>query len=79
MAALGLGLAGGQAPHPQDQVRATRCFATTPQGCRQVLAWMCAFGELQRVGIESASSYGAGLLLFLQQAGGEVLEVTLMA
>ena len=44
-----------------------------------MLAWMRAFGELQRVGIESASSYGAGLLLFLQQAGGEVLEVTPMA
>jgi len=41
-----------------------------------MLAWMRSFGEVQRVGIESTGSYGAGLLRFLQQAGVEVLEVT---
>ena len=60
----------------QDRVLATRCFATTRQGYRQMLTWMRSFGELQRVGIESTGSYGAGLLRFLQQAGVEVLEVT---
>ena len=53
----------------QDRVIETRCFATTRQGYRQMLAWMRSFGELQRIGIESSGSYGAGLLRFMQQAG----------
>ena len=60
----------------QDRVLETRCFATTHQGYRQMLAWMRSFGEVQRIGIESTGSYGAGLLRFVQQAGIEVLEVT---
>ena len=46
------------------------------QGYRQMLAWMRSFGELQRIGIESTGSYGAGLLRFMQQAKVAVLEVT---
>ncbi len=60
----------------QDCVIGTRSFASTRQGYRQMLAWMRSFGELQRVGVESTGSYGAGLLRFLQQAGVMVLEVT---
>ncbi len=60
----------------QDRVIGTRSFASTRQGYRQMLAWMRSFGELQRVGVESTGSYGAGLLRFLQQAGVMVLEVT---
>src|SRR6202451_4835966 len=60
----------------QDRVLGTRSFATTRQGYRQMLAWMRAFGDLQRIGIESTGSYGAGLLRFMQQAGVEALEVT---
>jgi len=60
----------------QDRVIDTRCFATTRQGYRQMLAWMRSFGELQRIGIESTGSYGAGLLRFMHQAGIAVLEVT---
>ena len=60
----------------QDQVIETRCFATTRQGYRQMLTWMRSFGELQRIGIESTGSYGAGLLRFMQQAKVQVLEVT---
>jgi transposase len=60
----------------QDRVIETRCFATTRQGYRQMLAWMRSFGELQRIEIESSGSYGAGLLRFMQQAGIAVLEVT---
>src|SRR6478672_5644315 len=41
-----------------------------------MLAWMRCFGEVERVGVESTGSYGAGLLRFLQQAGVTVLEVT---
>ncbi len=60
----------------QDRVIETRCFATTRQGYRQMLAWMRSFGDLQRIGVESTGSYGAGLLRFMQQAGIAVLEVT---
>jgi transposase len=59
-----------------DRVVGTRCFATTRQGYRQMLAWMRSFGDVHRIGIESTGSYGAGLLRFMQQAGIEVLEVT---
>jgi len=41
-----------------------------------MLAWMQSFGDVQRIGIESTGSYGAGLLRFMQQAGIQVLEVT---
>jgi transposase len=41
-----------------------------------MLAWMRSFGDLQRIGVESTGSYGAGLLRFMQQAGVTVLEVT---
>ncbi len=41
-----------------------------------MLAWMRAFGDLQRMGVEFTGSYGAGLLRFMQQAGIAVLEVT---
>ena len=37
---------------------------------------MRSFGQLQRIGIESTGSYGAGLLRYMQNAGVEVLEVT---
>jgi len=38
--------------------------------------WMRSLGDLQRIGVESTGSYGAGLLRFMQQAGVAVLEVT---
>jgi transposase len=60
----------------RDRVLASQSFATTRQGYRQMLAWMRSFGEVQRIGIESTGSYGAGLLRFVQTVGIEVLEVT---
>ena len=60
----------------RDRVLGSRSFATTRQGYRQMLAWMGSFGEVQRIGIESTRSYGAGLLRFVQTGGIEVLEVT---
>ena len=60
----------------QDRVRGSRCFATTRQGYRHMLTWMRSFGDVQRIGIESTGSYGAGLLRFMQGSGIEVLEVT---
>ena len=59
-----------------DRVLASRCFATTRHGYKQMLAWMRSFGSLQRVGVEATGTYGAGLLRYLQHAGVEVLEVT---
>ena len=59
----------------QDRVLGTNSF-TTRQGYRQMLAWMRSFGQVQRIGIESTGSYGAGLLRFMQQAKVPVLEVT---
>jgi len=59
-----------------DRALESRCFATTRQGYRQMLAWMHSFGQLRRIGIECTGTYGAGLLRFLQSAGVEVLEVT---
>ena len=49
----------------QDRVQGTRCFATTRQGYRHMLTWMRSFGDVQRIGIESTGSYGAGLLRFM--------------
>ncbi len=60
----------------QDRVLGTNSFITTRQRYRQMLAWMRSFRQLQRIGIESTGSYGAGLLRFMQQAGLAVLEVT---
>src|SRR5580692_703688 len=56
----------------------THSFTTTRQGYRQMLAWMRSLGDLQRIGVESTGSYGAGLhlLRFMQQANVAVLEVT---
>jgi transposase len=59
-----------------DHVLESRCFATTRHGYKQMLAWMRSFGKLQRIGIESTGTYGAGLLRYMQTAGVEVLEVT---
>jgi transposase len=57
-------------------VLGTRAFATTRAGYRALLAWMQSHGQLQRVGVESTGSYGAGLARHLARAGVPVLEVT---
>lgn len=51
----------------------THSFTTTRQGYGQMLAWMRSLGDLQRIGVESTGSYGAGLLPFMQQARVAVL------
>ncbi|SOD97261.1 IS110 family transposase [Caenispirillum bisanense] len=60
----------------RDRLLGTASFATTRHGYRQMVAWMQSFGRLDRVGVESTGTYGAGLLRHLQSAGIEVLEVT---
>jgi transposase len=48
---------------------------TTEAGYGELLRWAEALGNLERVGIEGAGSFGAGLARFLRKAGVEVLEV----
>jgi transposase len=50
-------------------------FPTTPVGYRRLVAWLRSFGPVERVGIEGAGSYGAGLCRYLRSEGVEVVEV----
>lgn len=53
----------------------TESFPTTRAGYASLLAWMTGFGILDRVGVESTGSWGAGLTKYLTAAGVEVIEV----
>ena len=59
-----------------DQLLASKSFATTRQGYRKMLTWMQSFGDLGKVGVESTGTYGAGLLRYLLKSDIDVLEVT---
>lgn len=50
-------------------------FPTTTKGYAALLGWLRGFGEVDRVGVESTGSYGAGLMRFLVAEGVEVVEV----
>lgn len=50
-------------------------FATTPEGYRQALTFLVAAGEVERVGVEGAAGYGAGITRALGSAGLKVVEV----
>jgi transposase len=52
-----------------------RPFPATGHGYTQLLAWLCAFGPVAVVGVESTGSYGANLTRFLLAAGVPVVEV----
>ena len=63
--------------HDDQSGHRNTIFRYYPQGYRQMPAWMCSLGDLQRASEwKSTVSYGAGLLRFMQQAGIAVLEVT---
>lgn len=53
----------------------TATFPTTPAGYACLLAWMNDHGTLDRVGVESTGSWGAGLARHFAAAGVEVIEV----
>lgn len=53
----------------------SREFPTTAQGCKDLLAWAKALGEVGRAGVECTGSYGASISRLLQSHGIEVLEV----
>lgn len=55
---------------------ATREFPATKAGYRQLLAWLCSFGVVVKVGVEGTGSYGAGLLRYLQAQSVTVIEVS---
>ena len=52
-----------------------QAFAATSNGYRQLLSWLQQFGRIDRVGVESTASYGAGLTRHLLAAGIRVIEV----
>jgi transposase len=50
-------------------------FPTTPTGYGELVAWVGRLGTLERVGVEGAGSFGAGLTRWLRARGVAVLEV----
>lgn len=52
-----------------------REFSTTPDGYRQAVTFLRDAGEVERVGVEGAAGYGAGVSRALAAAGLEVVEV----
>ena len=54
---------------------ATKGFPTTTPGYRELLDWLCAFGELDVVAVESTGSYAAALVRYLRERSVRVLEV----
>jgi transposase len=50
-------------------------FPTTAAGYAALLDWLRSFGEVDRIGIESTGSWGAGLARHLRVAGVAVIEV----
>jgi transposase len=54
---------------------ATKSFAATAAGYRQLLAWARTMGVVRRAGVECTGSYGAALSRYLQAEGLAVIEV----
>jgi transposase len=50
-------------------------FSTTPEGYQDAVAFLTSCGDLDRVGVEGAASYGTGIARALSVAGVEVVEV----
>jgi Transposase len=46
---------------------ATKGFPTTTPGYRALLDWLCAFGEVDVVAVESTGSYAAALVRYLRE------------
>lgn len=53
----------------------TESFPTTAAGYAALLGWLRSCGEVERVGIASTGSWGAGLARQLRAEGVEVIEV----
>ena len=50
-------------------------FPATTAGFAELHDWLCAFGPIERVGVEGTGAYGAGLSRYLQSCGLVVIEV----
>lgn len=50
-------------------------FPANAQGYRDLQNWLCAFGHVSKVGVESTSGYGAALTRHLRATGLPVVEV----
>ena len=59
----------------QGRLLGTRDIPTTPAGYTALLAWAGGYGPIERVGIEGAGNYGAGLARWLRSRGLVVIEV----
>jgi transposase len=57
------------------RLRGTLEVPTTPAGYAALLAWAERHGQIERVGIEGAGNYGAGLARWLRARGLVVVEV----
>jgi transposase len=60
---------------PRGQRLGSAVFPATPGGYAALLAWANERGPVERVGIEGAGNYGAGLARWLRAHGLAVLEV----
>ena len=60
---------------PRGRLIADDQFPATLAGSRRLLAWLRRHGSIERVGVESTGSHGAGLTRYLAEAGITVLEV----
>jgi len=60
---------------PHERLIADEQFPVTLAGYRRLPAWLRRHGSVERVGIESTGSYGAGLTRHLAQARVTVVEV----
>jgi len=58
-----------------SRLLATETFPTTTAGYEAALSWLCGFGVIDAVGIESTGSYGAGLARHLAVSSVRVVEV----
>src|SRR5205807_2545414 len=54
---------------------ASESFPTTTPGYAALLDWLCSFGELVAVAVESTGSYASGLVRYLREHDIQVLEV----
>jgi transposase len=57
------------------QLLGTETFPTTCAGHEAALSWLCGFGDIDAVGIESTGSYGAGLSRHFAAHSVRVVEV----
>ena len=60
---------------PAGRLWGTASFAATRTGYEELLGWLRAWGDVECVGVEGTSSYGAGVSRFLAAADVTVVEV----